>query len=145
MVSYVAHKEVFEVIEEVSKESSRAKKIDLLQEYASPALKDLLRGTYDDVVQWALPPGDPPYTPAEESSVPSSFKRQHKQFAYFAKGIPKYANLRPLKRETMFVNFLESIHPKDAELILLMKEKKNLGKGITKKLVQEAFPNLIMK
>jgi len=35
------------------------------------------------------------------------------------------------------------IHPKDAELILTMVAKKQLAKGLTKKLAQEAFPGLI--
>jgi len=45
----------------------------------------------------------------------------------------------------MFIDMLEGIHPKDAELLILMKDKKSLAKGITKKLVEEAFPKLIVK
>ena len=39
---------------------------------------------------------------------------------------------------------LESIHPKDAELVVKMINKdKTLAKGLTKKLVKEVFPSLI--
>jgi len=38
---------------------------------------------------------------------------------------------------------VETIHPRDAELIVTMINKKPPMKGITKKLVQEAFPELI--
>jgi hypothetical protein len=51
-------------------------------------------------------------------------------------------NLKPLKRETMFVEFLESLAPKDAELILAIKDKKLPFKGITEDIVREAFPEL---
>ena len=40
---------------------------------------------------------------------------------------------------------LETVHPKDAELLVGMINKKMPVKGVTKKLVQEAFPDLIVK
>jgi hypothetical protein len=42
---------------------------------------------------------------------------------------------------------LEVIHPRDAELVVAVKDKKLTGKyrGLTKKLVQETFPTLIVK
>jgi len=45
----------------------------------------------------------------------------------------------------MFIQLIESVHPKDAELILLMIEKKSPAKGLTKAVVKEVFPNLISK
>jgi hypothetical protein len=50
-----------------------------------------------------------------------------------------------LNEKKVFINMLEAVHPKDAELLLKMINKESLGKGITKKLVQEAFPKLISK
>jgi hypothetical protein len=38
---------------------------------------------------------------------------------------------------------LESVHPKDALILLAMKEKKLPYKGITKALIQKAFPGLV--
>jgi hypothetical protein len=45
----------------------------------------------------------------------------------------------------MFIDCLESLHPDEAELVILMKNKKLAGKykGITKALVAEAFPSII--
>jgi len=42
----------------------------------------------------------------------------------------------------MFIAMLEAIHPKDAELVLNMINKKKIA-GITKATISEAFPNLI--
>ena len=137
-------KYVFEVIELASKAKTRQEKIDVLRKYESWALKDLLRGTYDNLVQWSLPPGAPPYEPAAESSIPSTLHNQHKKFKYFVKGLTA-DQLNPIKREKMFIDMLESVHPKDAELLILMKDKKPLAKTVTRKLVEEAFPNLIVK
>lgn len=135
---------VYEVIELASKAKTKQDRISVLREHESWALKDLLRGTYDDLVQWSLPPGAPPYEPAAESSVPSTLHNQHKKFKYFVKGLAG-DQVQAFKRERMFIDMLEGIHPKDAELLILMKDKKSLAKGITKKLVEEAFPKLIVK
>ena len=48
-----------------------------------------------------------------------------------------------MKREQIFIGVLEAVHPKDAELMLGMINKKSI-KGVTKKVVEEAFPNLIV-
>jgi hypothetical protein len=52
-----------------------------------------------------------------------------------------------MKVESMFIKVLEAIHPKDAEVVIAMKDKKFNGKykGLTKKLVSDAFPGLISK
>lgn len=137
-------KYVFEVLELASKAKTRQEKIEVLRKHESWALKDLLRGAYDDLVQWNLPPGAPPYEAAAESSVPSTLHNQHKKFKYFVKGLAG-DQVNPIKRERMFIDMLESVHPKDAELLVLMKDKKTLAKTVTRKLVEEAFPNLIVK
>ena len=53
--------------------------------------------------------------------------------------------LQPMKRETMFVNLLETLHAEEAELLVLAKDRKLKYKGITKKLIQDALPGLIQK
>ena len=53
--------------------------------------------------------------------------------------------MKAYQREKIFLDILESVHPGDAELLVQMINKKLEVKGITKKLVQEAYPNLILK
>ena len=65
-------------------------------------------------------------------------------FQYFFKG-GKGSMLQPMKRETMFVNLLETLHAEEAELLVLAKDRKLKYKGITKKLIQDALPGLIKK
>lgn len=143
-MTYTIKKHVYEVIEAVEKASKREEKIQLLRQNESWALKDVLRATYDDTIQFLLPPGSPPYTANQEGSIPSNLLKQNTQFRYFVKN-PDSVKMMPVKRERMFINMLESIHPKDADLCIKMINKESLGKGITKKLVQEAFPGLIIK
>lgn len=134
---------IYEVFEKVGKAKTKDEKIKILRENETTALKDVLQGFYDTRVEWLLPTGSPPpYEPAAESSVPSNLLRQNVQFAYFhSKG--KGKDMIPLKRETLFIRLLESIHPKDAELVIAMINKKAPAKTITKTIAEEAFPNLI--
>jgi hypothetical protein len=136
--------QVYEIIEKARKSKTRKEKIEVLQKHECWALKDILRGTYDEIVVWNLPPGTPPYEPAKEESVPSTLHRQHKKIANFVKGLAG-DKISGVKRERLFIDMLEVIHPADAELLINMKDKENIGGGITKKLVQEAFPKLIIK
>jgi len=136
-------KYVFEVIELVSQAKKKEDKIFLLKKHVTPALRDVLKGTYDDAIVWNLPPGRPPYEPAEEHNAPSNLKKQNIQFKYFVQNGPG-KDMIPLKRETMFIRLIESIHPKDAELVLNMINKQKII-GVSKALVQETFPGLISK
>ena len=49
-----------------------------------------------------------------------------------------------IRRETMFINILQGLHPLEAEIIVLAKDKKISDKyKITKEVVAEAYPNII--
>lgn len=135
---------IYEVLAAAAKAGTKQQKIDVLKANESWALKDILRGTFDDTVQWLLPAGKPPYTPAKLDSIPTNLLQQNTKFKYFVKG-GGYEKMMNVKREVMFIGMLETIHPQDAEVVLAMVAKTSPVKGITKKLVQEAFPQLILK
>ena len=53
-------------------------------------------------------------------------------------------SLNSLRRETMFIQILEGLHPLDAEILCLMKDKKLYDKyKITKENVIEAYPDIV--
>lgn len=140
---HVIKKEVYEILQEFQKATNKAGRKEVLLKYSNvAAFKDVLRGTFDDSLQFLLPEGEPPYTPNLPESIPSTLLKQHKQFGYFVKGGPG-TNLPSYKREKMFINLLESVHPEDAKLVLSMVSKTSPVKFLTKNLVKEAFPNLI--
>lgn len=142
-MAYTNPLEVFEVLTKVSESKTRKDKIETLQKYSMGSLKDVLRGIFDDRVQWNLPGGEPPYEPAPVESHPTTLRKAHLQFRYLVKGIKESERLIKPKREAIFINMLESVHPEDAKLLVSMINKKNPVKGLTKKIVQEAFPGLI--
>ena len=51
--------------------------------------------------------------------------------------------MKSLRRETMFIQILEGLHPLDAEILCLVKDKELETKyKITKEIVSEAYPDI---
>lgn len=132
---------VWETLESMNKKRSKEEKIQVLKDNETWALKDVIRGSIDETIQWNLPAGDAPYTPAPEASHPANLQRENKKFIYFVKGgqgdhMPAY------KRERIFLGILEGIHPNDAELVANMVQK-IMPKGLSRPIVDAAFPGLL--
>ena len=130
----------FEVLEKASKARSKEKKIKILQENETWALKDILIGTYSEEIEFNLPPGEPPYRASQPHNAPTNLQRKNTEFRYFFKGGPG-DKMSALKREGLFIGLLESVHPEDAKLVINMINKVKI-QGITKNVVMEAFPGL---
>ena len=135
---------ISEFLEKLSTIKTAAKKKEFLRQKESRQLKTFLKGAFDKSLEFNLPKGAPPYTPNKESKA--GFGSVSKEFRYFAKGY-EGDQLKSYDREAKFIKVLESVSPEEAELIVMMKDKKLVGKykGVTLKLVSDAFPTLISK
>ena len=142
----MARKLVSEVLAEAGKIVIREERIKFLRLNKSPGLTDILRIQYDDSIVSVLPLGAPSY---KQDDAPKGYEytilnKAYTQFKYFFKG-PVANDMKPLKREGLFLNLLESLNPEEAELLISAKDKKMKAKGITKRLVNDAFPGLLVK
>jgi hypothetical protein len=132
---------IYEILEETSKKKSEKEKIEYLQTHAdNNVLKTVLAGAYYPGIKWNLPPGSPPYKLCDPVNAESFLYGEARRLYIFCEGGPEMSNV---KRESLFIELLESIHPKDAEVILAMKDKKLPYKGVTPTLINKAFPGLI--
>jgi hypothetical protein len=144
----MAKKLISEILESAAMLDSQEGRREYLKDNYSVALITILKGGFDESVTWNLPKGVPPYRKddAPKGLEPTTLYRQQKMFGkYFMKG-GRGDSLTPVKREGMFINMLECLHPDEAELVLAMVSKEGLTgryKGITLKLVQDTFPALI--
>ena len=132
--------EIFKHISELpaSKRADALKKIGSLIEN----VKILLHYTYHKNVVMALPEGIPPYKPLDvpESMGINRLPAEMKRLQYF---LPS-AKINSIKRETMFIEMLEALSAEEAKLLLMVKNKKLEYKGITRKLVEEVFPEILV-
>ena len=134
---------VHEILELASKQRSKAKKVEILQEYANPALKSLFIWNFDNTVISVVPAGDVPYNPNE---VPvgtdhTSLRKEYKHLFNFVKG--GNDSLTSLRRETMFIQMLEGLHPEEAKILCLVKDKALQSKyKLTYEVIKEAYPDI---
>ena len=134
---------IHEVLELACKQRSKAKKVEILQEYRDDSITAVLIWNFDDTVESAIPAGQVPY---KENEVPvgtdhTSLRREWRQLFHFVKG--GNSTLSSLRRETMFIQMLEGLHPKEAEIICLVKDKKLTDVyKLTYDVVKEAYPDI---
>jgi hypothetical protein len=132
-----------EILDLASKQKTNAQKVQVLKEYANDALKSLLIWNFDESIISVLPPGEVPFKPNENplGTDHSSLRREFKHFYNFVKG--GNDTLPSIRRETIFIQILEGLHPNEAEVLCLVKDKQLQSKyKITKDLVSEAYPDI---
>ena len=161
----------FEVLNLVSKQRSNAKKVELLKRYEHPSLKAIFIWNFDETITSVLPEGEVPYAATSEQNSfsgtlsekitdvvdkmselgtnslgsqdqgRSSIRKEYQKFYNFIKG--GNDGLSSLRRESMFINILQGLHPLEAEIVCLVKDKKLDTKyKITKEIVSEAYPDI---
>ena len=132
-----------EVLAKVSKQRTKAKKIQVLKENESLHLKSVLIWNFDDSVVSILPEGPVPFdkNEAPAGTEHTYLAHEHKVLYNFIKGGNDF--LKPVKREQLFMQLLEGLHEDEAEVVCLMKDKKLTDKyKVTKAVVTEAFPDI---
>ena len=163
---------IFEILDLVSKQRTKAKKIEVLKRYEDPSLKAILIWNFDESLVSILPEGEVPYTGYDEQNTYSggvsgkiseevrsmhaqgnfslgvsdgqghtTIRREFKHFYRFIRGGDD--GLNNLRRESMFINILEGLHPLEAEIVILCKDKR-LGEvyKITQDVVAQAYPDI---
>ena len=166
---------VFEVLDLVSKQRSKTKKVEVLRKYDEQSLRRILIWNFDTSVKSALPEGEVPYEGYDEQNTYSgtfstkiseetramhdrgnfslgvsdkqghtTIRRESKNFYQFIKG--GNDGMNNMRRESMFINILQGLHPLEAEIICLVKDGILSDKyKITRENVEEAYPTIIWR
>ena len=163
----------FEIFALVNKQKTKAKKVEVLRKYEHDSLKALFIWNFDPSVISLLPPGEVPYSSMKDEQITTgtlstkiaqavgtmeynnddsmglgdfkkgrtTIRKEYQRFYNFCKG--GNDQLNSLRRETMFIQILEGLHPLDAEILCLVKDK-NLEEKykITREIVAEAYPDI---
>jgi hypothetical protein len=162
---------MFEVLQIICKQRTKAKKIEALRKFDHPSLRAVLIWNFDTSLVSMLPEGDVPYASTGEQTAFSgqlsdkigdavskmneigsqslgsqdqgrtSIRKEFKIFYNFLKG--GNDGLSKMRRETMFINLLQGLHPLEAEILCLCKDKKLATKyKLTQAIIAEAYPNI---
>ena len=130
-----------EIAMKVNNAKDKPRKLKVLKDHNSIALRQILKGAFDPKIEWLLPKGDVPFTPndAPIGTEHTILQQEAKRLYMFTKGGD--ASLTQNKRETLFVQMLEGLSAEEAEFLVTVVNKKinNKYKGFTGNLVKEAF------
>ena len=163
----------FEVLNLASTQRAKAKKVEVLQKYGDLSLKMILKWNFDTSIVSILPEGEVPYSGfddqrnmnmklsqvisdevrrmhevgsfslgASDKEGHTTIRREAKHFYRFVRGGDDAMNA--IRRETMFINILEGLHPLEAEIIVLVKDGKLEDRyKVSKDVVSTAFPDIV--
>ena len=162
---------MFEVLQIVNKQRTNTRKVEALKKFEHASLKSIFIWNFDETVVSVLPPGDVPYNNLDEQNSfsgtlsskiddavskmqelgsnslgsqdqgRSSIRKEYQKLYNFVRG--GNDGLSSIRRETMFINLLQGLHPLEAEILILTKDKK-LGDEykLTKEIIAEAYPDI---
>ena len=130
-----------EILDKVSKLKTKKEKIEHLQQYNTDSLRMVIKASFDPKVKWALPFGEVPYRPndAPEGTEHSMLSYEARKLYHFIEGGDNLISQN--KRESLFVQMLEGLHPDEADVIVAAKDKilHQKYKGLSANVVREAF------
>jgi len=132
-----------EILALACKQRTKAKKIEVLKEYECDALKSVLIWNFDNTAISVMPEGEVPYKKNEAplGTDHTSLRKEWRNLYHFVKG--GNDSLSSLRRESMFIQLLEGLHPDEAEIICLVKDGNLEAKyKLKKEIVQEAYPDI---
>ena len=130
-----------EILSKLSKLKTKNQKIAHLRKYNSDSLRQVIKSSFDPKVKWALPFGEVPYiqNEAPEGTEHNNLSYESRKLYHFIEGGNN--KLTQNKRESMFVQMLEGLHPDEADILVAAKDKilHQKYKGLSVNVVKEAF------
>ncbi len=130
---------IAEILDLVKESKDVQTKVSLLRQYDSETLRYILELAFHPNVGWWLPEGAPPYKPCEVLDTEGRLYQEARTLPLYLYG--NRPDLKQVQRENLFIGLLESLHPKDANLLIAVKDKKVAGLNVA--IINEAFPGLI--
>ena len=142
-----------ELFSEVVKLKSKDAKIAMLHTYSTKnvehfnLIRDFIQSTFHPAVVLDLPESAPPFKSEynDYNLAPTTLTKAFKRIPYFVSGHEMYIVNR-LKREQIYIQTLESMYKPDADLFIMVKDKRidqKVYKGLTEALLREAFPGFL--
>ena len=130
-----------EILSKLSKLKTKKEKVSYLQQYNTDSLRMIIKSSFDPKIKWALPPGEVPFIPndAPEGTEHTSLSYEARKLYHFIEGGDNLIHQN--KRESMFVQMLEGLHPDEADILVAAKDKMlhQKYKGLSANVVKEAF------
>ena len=147
---------ISEVLQRVSNAKTKAKKVEILQEYKSPALTKVLLCNFAKSIAFVFPAGATPYTPmdrpigVQHQVLFTEHRLLDKMITKTINGVTLYGcsgqpkpRIQQIKKEQLWIQLLEALHADEAAVLDAVKDKElHKRYKITRQNVIDAFPEL---
>ena len=139
-------KQIYEIFDEFEEAKNNRDRIAVLAKYNSQALVEIFRLTFHPDFQWKIK------ELPENYRVPSdvlpgitydNLNSQLRRLYMFRHGDPTAEKLTEKRRNELLIQLLESMEPRDAEIVLGIFQKDQQVKGLTYNFIKEVYPNLL--
>lgn len=138
-------KNLYEVFDEFEEAKTKQEKMRVIEKNLSQHLVDVLQYTFHPDFEWKFKkiPKDYKLPDCPPGMGYSTINHVLRKFYLFRVGDPRCEQLTVKRREELLIQVLESLEPREIEVVIGI-FKKDLGvKGLTYNFVKEAFPNLL--
>jgi hypothetical protein len=139
-------KNIYEVFDEFELAESKKDRLKVIEKNLSKTLVDVFLLTYHPDYQWLITEMPENYkipTDMLPGLSPQQLSTEIRKMYLFRKGDDSAERLSPEKRTQLLLQMLETIEPREAEVVIGIFQKDLGVKGLNYKFVKEAFPNLL--
>ena len=138
-------KNIYEIFDEFESVLSKKDKIKIIEKNLSKPLYEVLLFTFHPEYQWKVK--DFP----EEYKIPDTkpgisfcqIGTELRRMYLFREGDPTAENLSERKRKELLIQFLESLEPREAEVVMGIFKKNQGVTGLNYEFVKECFPDML--
>tara|TARA_Y100000034_G_C6904369_1_gene419199 strand:+ start:2674 stop:3084 length:411 start_codon:yes stop_codon:yes gene_type:complete len=130
---------IADIVGDLKRARSREAKLAILKRYDEPTFREFCAYWVNPNINWLLPKGTPEYKENEPYDAEEALWSQVRKLYIFVEG--GAPNLNPIRREKLFIDTLEMLHPEDAKVMIQLKDK--TLKGLDESVVKEAWPGFL--
>jgi hypothetical protein len=139
-------KNIFEVFDEFEQATNKKDRMAVIEKNLSKTLVQVFELAYHPNYEWLIKEMPDNYV-IPNDILPGISRTQLsteiRKLYMFKKGDPTAEKLGPQKRNELLLQLLESLEPREAEVIIGIFQKDLGVKGLNYKFIKEAFPNLL--
>lgn len=140
-------KNIYEIFDEFESASNEQEKVLVIQNNLNQTLINVLKLTFHPEYEWLIEEFPAEYKVPDTLPGISTcqLSTELRKLYLFRKGDTAGESLTPRKRKELLLQLLESLEPREAEVIIGIFKKDQGVKGLTYEFVSQCFPDMLPK
>jgi hypothetical protein len=139
-------KPIYEIFDQIESAKGKKERMEILAKNLSQTLVEVLKLTFHPGFEWKVKELPENYRVPNDvlpGITYDNLNSQLRRLYMFQQGNETAEKLTEKRRNELLIQMLESMEPRDAEVILGIFQKDQHVKGLTYNFVKEAFPQLL--